>query len=455
MNFSKLLKILFIIGITAFIIWIDLPENIPLKFTVGKYKVNTTVNPLTINLFNGRIYREFRTHLGLDLKGGSHLVFEADTSKISAQDLQEALTSTRDIIEKRVNLFGVSEPVVQTVKTGNRYRITVDLPGLQNVEQAVQLIGQTASLNFREEGTSEANISTESAALNPYFRLTKETGLTGKHIKKATVVFNPQTGVPEVSLSFSNEGKKLFADITKRNVGKQVGIFIDQFLISAPVVQQPITDGNAVITGSFTVEGAKQLAISINSGALPVSVKLVEQRNVGPSLGQSEVTKSVFAGAVGLAMVMLFMIFYYGMLGFVACIALVIYGLISFAIFRAIPVVLTLPGVAGFILSIGMAVDSNILIFERIKEEMRKGRNFDVAVKLGFGRAIDAIKDANITTLLVAFILFNPMNWEFLPQFGLVRGFALTLAIGVGASLFTGIFITRRLITLFYRKKLK
>ena len=450
----KILWYLLVITITFLIIWIDLPENLPVRFQIRSLKVNQTINPLTIDLFNHSIKKEFRTKLGLDLKGGSHLVFDADTAKIKPEDLQDALNSTRDIIEKRVNLFGVSEPVVQTVKSGSQYRITVDLPGLQDVSEAVGLIGQTASLTFKESGTMSAKVATQYAQFKDYFELTKDTGLTGKHIKKATVDFNSQNGQPQVALSFNEEGKKLFGEITTTNVGKKVGIFIDQFLISAPVVQQPITDGNAVISGNFTLETAKQLAIAINSGALPVSVKLVEQRNVGPSLGETEIQKSVTAGMVGLFLVMLFMVIYYGRLGVIACLALVIYGLISFAIFRAIPVVLTLPGVAGFILSIGMAVDSNILIFERIKEEQRKGKEFEIAVRLGFGRAIDAIKDANITTLLVAFILFNPLNWEFLPQFGMVRGFALTLAIGVATSLFTGVVITKRLIRVFYKQKL-
>jgi preprotein translocase subunit SecD len=255
-----------------------------------------------------------------------------------------------------------------------------------------------------------------------------------------------------VVLQFTKEGADLFAKITERNINKPVGIIIDNFMISAPIVQQTITNGNAVINGTFTVDEAKKLATSINSGALPLSIKLVEQRNIGPTLGKIEVQKSVYAGLIGLLMVFLFMIGYYGRLGIIASLALVIYGMISLAIFRLIPVVLTLPGIAGFILSIGMAVDSNILIFERIKEELRKGKDFDVAKRLGFGRAIDAIKDANITTLLIAFILFNPANWEFLPQFGMVRGFALTLGIGVATSLFTGIVITRRLIDVFYKK---
>lgn len=447
----KIVKALLIFIVFFFIVWIDLPANIPVKFNIGSWKVDTKIGPLVVDikLGNTRIFKEFKTHLGLDLKGGSHLVFDADTSKVKKEDLVDAVNSVRDVIERRVNLFGVSEPVVQTRKSGNIYRVSVDLPGIENVEQAVNLIGQTAQLTFNEMGDTDPKVATNTPTV---FLLTKETGLTGKHIKKASITFNTQDGTPQVALAFTGEGSKLFGDITKRNVGKQVGIFIDNYPISAPVVQQPITDGNAVISGQFTVQEAKQLAIAINSGALPLPIKLVEQRNIGPSLGAAEVQKSIFAGITGLAMVLFFMIAYYGKMGIIASIALIIYGLISFAIFRAIPVVLTLPGVAGFILSIGMAVDSNILIFERIKEELRKGRDLDIAIKLGFGRAIDAIKDANLTTLLVAFILFNPLNWDFLPQFGLVRGFALTLAIGVATSLFTGVIITRRLIDLFYRR---
>jgi preprotein translocase subunit SecD len=219
------------------------------------------------------------------------------------------------------------------------------------------------------------------------------------------------------------------------------------------VVEQRISGGEAIIRGNFTVKDARTLAVSINSGALPVSVKLVEQRSVGPTLGAEHVKKSIFAGLVGLSAVVIFMIVYYGKMGVIASVALLLYGLISFAIIRTIPVVLTLPGVAGFILSIGMAVDSNILIFERIKEETRNGKDINTAIRLGFGRAIDAIKDANLTTLLVAFILFNPLNWSFFPQFGLIKGFALTLGIGVATSLFTGIVITRRLIDFVFKHK--
>jgi preprotein translocase subunit SecD len=447
----KTLRLFFFIVILFFIILIDLPENLRVNFKFLNQKVDFTLNPLKIDtqIFGLKIKKEFKTHLGLDLKGGSHLVFEADTTKIKKEDLEDALNSARDIIEKRVNFFGVSEPQIQTLKSQGKYRISVDLPGITDVSSAIKLIGQTAQLSFKEE--MPAKDQKEATQTPIFLRLTKDTGLTGKHIKKAQLTFDNQTGKPQVALIFTDEGEKLFAKITEINVGKPVAIFLDQFLLSAPVVQQKIEGGNAVITGNFTVDEAKKLAIAINSGALPLPIKLVEQKNIGPTLGDSEVRKSFYAGLVGLFLVIFFMVLSYGKLGLIASLALLIYGVLSLAIFRAIPVVLTLPGVAGFILSIGMAVDSNILIFERMKEELRKGKSFEIAFNLGFGRAIDAIKDANITTLTVAFILFNPLNWEFLPQFGMVRGFALTLGIGVATSLFTGVVITKRLIKFFYK----
>lgn len=447
-NFFK--KIL-LISIIIFVILIDLPENLVINFKLFNRQFKTVINPLTIDIkiFNLNLKKKFETKLGLDLKGGSHLVFQADTNKLRSEDVNDAINGARDIIEKRVNFYGVAEPVVQTIKSGNNYRIIVDLPGISDSQQAINLIGRTAQLKFKEEiEIKDPKIATTTAIID---RLIKDTGMTGKDIKKATLDFNNQTGKPEVALEFTDQGKKLFAEITKRNINKPLAIWLDNMLLSAPIVQTEIKDGRAVISGNFTVDEAKKLTISINAGVLPLPIKLIEQRQIGPSLGELEVKKSLGAGIVGLLMVVLFMFLFYGRLGLIADLALIIYGLISLAIFRAIPVVLTLSGIAGFILSIGMAVDSNILIFERIKEEQRKGRDFDIACRLGFGRAIDAIKDANITTLTVAFILFNPLNWSFLPQFGMVRGFALTLAIGVATSLFTGVVITKRLINFFYK----
>lgn len=438
----------------VWLVWVNLPSKIPIKFQINKWKVDTSIGAPVISFktSDGKEFKkEFITKFGLDLQGGSHFVFEADTSKLKDADINDAIASTRNIIERRVNLFGVSEPTIQVLRSGKIYRISVDLPGIKNHEEAISLIGQTAQLIFKEEGELDPNIPISIATQSAIFKLTKETGLTGKDVKKAEVTFNSQNGEPSVQLNFNAEGAKKFADITKRNVNKLVGIFLDEDILTAPVVQTEILDGTAIITGQFTVDTAKSLAVSINSGALPVPIKLVQNETIGPSLGASDVQRSVIAGIVGLTSVILFMILYYGRLGLVASVGLLLYGLITHALFRAIPVVLTLPGIAGFILSIGMAVDSNILIFERIKEEVRNGKPHETAVRLGFGKAMDAIKDANITTLLVAFILFNPLNWDFLPQFGLVKGFALTLALGVITSLFTGVVITRRLLKIFYK----
>ncbi len=449
----RLIRAVPVIILVFIILWIDMPGRYRINFSIGKFKVDRTIGPLSLdtNVFGIPLKKSFETQLGLDLSGGSHLVFEADTSDVSFLDREDAIAASRNIIERRVNLFGVSEPVIQTIKSGSSYRISVDLPGVTNTAEAVDLIGKTAQLSFREQiEIKDPKLATLSAGLmlfNPNAQL------KGADVKKATVEYDPNTGEPTVKLAFSPNGTKIFGELTKKNVGKPIGIFVDKEVISAPVVQQPIVTGDAVISGNFSLDDAKKLAIAINSGALPVPIKLIEQQQVGPSLGKTEVDKSIIAGLVGLGSVMLFMILYYRKLGVVACLGLIIYGLLSFALFRAIPVVLTLSGIAGFILSIGMAVDSNILIFERIKEEERKGKTRATAIRIGFGRAIDAIKDANITTLLVAFILFNPLNWEFFPQFGLIRGFALTLAIGVAMSLFTGVFITKKLITIMYRSE--
>ncbi len=433
------------------LVWIDLPENYRLRFSIGTRTVDTVINPLKLDttIYGLRIKKEFVTKYGLDLKGGSHLVFETDMSKLLSSDIPDALNSSKNIIERRINFFGVSEPLVQTIKAGDKYRIIVELPGVKDTDQAIGLLGKTANLNFREQLVlNDPNAGTEAA--NRIF-FNPNSKLKGADIKKATVTFDSNTGKPQVALSFSKNGTQIFAELTSKNVGKPIGIFLDDQVLVYPVVQQPILDGNAVITTDYTVDQTRQLATAINSGALPVPIKLIEQRTIGPTLGAIEIQKSVYAGVIDLIAVALFMILNYGSLGLIACTGLIIYGLLSFALFRLFSITLTLSGVAGFILSIGMAVDSNILIFERIKEEKRKGRNLETAIRLGFGRAIDAIKDANFTTLLVSFILFNPLNWEFFPQLGLIKGFALTLAIGVLVSLFTGVVITKKLLQIFYK----
>lgn len=443
-----------LIALTLGSLYVDLPSKIYFKFdfSFGKnqlswLKVDKEIfrPALSWSMGEYRFSRDLEIKKGIDLAGGTHLVFQAEMTTIASENRQAAIDAAKDNIEKRVNLFGVAEPVIQTSKVGDDYRLIVELAGVTDVNQAIDLIGQTAQLDFRELSQGATQAAT--------FADFQPTGLTGKDLKKSEVKFDPNSGEPQVGLEFNSEGAQKFAEITSRNVGKPVAIFLDEFPVTAPNVQEPITSGEAVISGDFLLEEAKQLSIQLNAGALPVPIKLIEQRNIGATLGAESVQKSVQAGFIGLLMVIVFMAAYYGRLGLLADVALIIYGLLTLALYKLIPVTLTLPGIAGFILSIGMAVDANILIFERMKEEFRSGKPRLMAIELAFGRAWDSIRDANVCTLLACFILFNPFNWSFLNVSGMVRGFALTLGLGVALSLFTGIVVTRTLIRTFYRKE--
>ncbi|OGG02786.1 protein-export membrane protein SecD [Candidatus Gottesmanbacteria bacterium RBG_16_37_8] len=397
---------------------------------------------ININLGPIKYSKSFNTRLGLDLSGGSHLVMEADMTKIETKDRDRAYESARNTIERRINLFGLTEPVIQKTKVGDSYRIIVEIPGISDASQAIDLIGTTAQLSFREEATNAAQIATPSSFLQVW---PKDTGLTGKNLKRSQVAFDPQSGAPQVSLEFDGEGGKIFEEITGRNVGKTIAIFLDQSLLSAPKVNDKITGGQAVIQGKFTLAEAKQLSILLNSGALPVPLKVIEQRQIGATLGQKTIHDSLIAGVIGLTTVALFMIVNYGLLGFVADIALVFYAAIVWSIFKTIPVTLTLAGIAGFILSIGMAVDANILIFERMKEELRWGRDYLTALKFGFDRAFPSIRDSNISSLITCGILY----WF---GTGIIRGFAITLSLGIMISFFSAIIISRTFLRLIYKE---
>lgn len=457
-------KTIFIWLVLLFIsfVIIDLPENYRVTFTVFGKKIDRVIHPPTFRFaaFGLNIEKQFVTKLGLDLAGGSHVVLEADMSEVKTADRNGALESAKEVIERRVNFFGISEPVVQTSISENAYRIIVELPGVSDVSEAVSLIGQTARLDFREftslaspSANLDGSVATGSAFIIPSLTNTKSVGITGKDLKRAGISFSTNTGEPEVAIEFTSEGSKKFADTTTRLIGKQLAIFLDEFPITAPVVQAAITDGQAVITGSFTRDAAKALSLQLNAGALPVSVSVVEQRTVEATLGKESIVKSIRGGLVGLCVVALFMVLQYGRLGMIANLALLLYGVLSLGIFRLFGVTLTLPGIAGFILSIGMAVDSNILIFERFKEEKRAGKPWHIAMEQAFGKAWDSIRDANVTTIATSLILYNPANWNMLPSSGLVRGFAATLLIGVVLSLFTGIIATRTFIRVLYKEK--
>lgn len=488
----------------------------------------------------GVLTRDLNLRLGLDLRGGTSLIYQADVTQVPEADRASALDGVRDVIERRVNAFGVSEPVVQTSQVGSQYRVNVELAGISDINQAIQLIGETPLLEFREaKGLSDAEAKkkaddilarvkskpgdfavlakefsddTGSAANGGDLGFAKKgsfvpefdqalfdelkdgqvtltpvktqfgyhiiqriagreveaegqkvlevraahilimtadgaaaanqfatTELTGKQLKRADVTFDPQTGAPQVSLTFNGEGAKLFADITKRNVGKILAIYLDGSPISTPQVNEEITGGQAVINGSFTVKEAKELAQRLNAGALPVPITLISQQNIGASLGQESVERSVVAGLLGIILVAIFMVLLYRWPGFLAVVALVAYSLLMLAIFKLWPVTLTLAGMAGFILSIGMAVDANILVFERTKEELRDGRPLLSAIEEGFHRAWLSIRDSNVSSLITCFILI----W-----FGssLIKGFAVTLAIGIIVSMFSALTISRTLL---------
>lgn len=611
----------------------------------------------------GNITKDIKLHLGLDLQGGTHLVYQADTSKVEDINKATAVEGVRDVIEKRVNAFGVGEPLIQTSKVGNNYRVIVELPGVTDTEKAIKMIGETPLLEFKEQNTEKQQELTEEQkndmiayntdakkradavlekiktgdnfedlvkqysedeytkeldgkmgkidADNIYFKdlvsealktkdtwvpwtvieniegyniikrisagedkkieayhilicykgatsCDKETSeaeaktkieglrneliasadadkkstfiklaeenstepnantsggylgwfangdmvedfskaafslnnneisqvvktefgyhiiyksgekqvktadiarilikkkteadylntgewkntlLSGTQLKSASVSFDNLTGASQVNIIFNEEGKKLFADITTRNVGKPVAIFLDGNLISSPTVNEAITQGEAIISGKFSLKEAKELSMRLNSGALPVPITLINQQTIGPSLGQDSLNKSLMAVIIGFSLVALYMLIFYRFSGFVANIALAVYALIVISLFKVVPVTLTLSGIAGFILSIGMAVDANVLIFERMKEELKSGQNLKTAIQIGFKRAWPSIRDGNLTTLIICFVLY---------QFGSssVKGFGLTLALGILTSMFTAITITRAL----------
>ncbi len=501
---------------------------------------------------------KMKINLGLDLQGGIHLIYKADTSNIDPAKVSDAMAGLQDVIESRVNAFGVAEPVIETAKSGGEQRLIVELAGVKDIEAAKEMIKETPFLEFKKMEVpleqSELPISEEDAKYNEqqkqkaedllkqiqngadFSELAKqnsedpgskdkggdldfvkkgtfvpefdevlfgknlqngeiypqvvesqfgyhiikkleergegdakevhsqhiliakktppsaqqqptfiETGLTGKNLKSADVQFASQTGKPEVGIEFDSEGSKIFAQLTKESIGKQIAIFLDGQVISAPTVQTEITDGKAVITGNFTLEEVKKLSQRLNEGALPVPITLIGQQSVEASLGKVSLEKSLKAGAIGIGFVMIFMIFYYRFLGFIASVALLIYTSLMVALFKMSTgtpwsITLTLAGIAGFILSVGMAVDANILIFERTKEEIRKGRSLKGAIDEGFRRAWSSIRDSNISSIITCLILI----WF---GTGFVKGFAVTLLLGVLVSMFTAIVLVRTILT--------
>jgi len=389
-------------------------------------------------------WRPFK--LGLDLSGGTHLVYDADTSKLPSSEIPDSLAALQTVVERRVNAFGVSEPVVQTEQGGalgtGGQRLIVELPGVTDVNEAIKLIGQTPLLEFKlVKPGMESKLTDDKGNLNP--DAFQDTGLTGQYLKNASLQFGNGSGQmaaePTVVINFDAQGGKLFSQITDANVGHQLAMFLDGNLLSAPVIQVPINDGVAVISGHFTPDEAKQMVQNLNLGALPVPITLASTQTIGAILGDQALHAGVVAGIVGFLILSLFMILWYRLPGIVAVVSLVIYSAIMLAIFQLLPVVLTAAGVAGFILSIGLAVDANILIAERIKEELANGRSSEEAIHEGFSRAWLAIRDSNVAHIIASIILF----WL---GTSIIKGFALVFGLGVVVSMFSAITISRTLL---------
>ncbi len=391
---------------------------------------------------NAHSWKPFK--LGLDLSGGTQLVYRADLSNLQGSDVSDSMAALRDTIERRVNLFGVAEPLVETQTgsalggNGSEQRLLVELPGVTDTSQAIALIGQTPVLEFRllKQGVDTLPQDLSTSTISQYF---EPASLTGKDLASAELQFQGATGAlnqPVVVLHFNARGAHIFSDLTGKNVNRIFGIFLDGVPISTPIIREAIPDGTAVISGSFTADAAKSLARNLNYGALPVPIELIETQTVSGTLGGQAVHSGIVAGIVGIIAVVLFMVFWYRLPGLLASLALLMYIAVMLGLFLLIPVTLTAAGIAGFVLSIGMAVDANILIFERMKEELRSGKTAAMAIQDGFARAWPSIRDSNISSMITAAILFS---------FGtsLIQGFALVFGLGVLVSMLTAISVSR------------
>lgn len=400
---------------------------------------------INISLPKGLFWGDkIKTALGLDLVGGTELIYEADLS--ASSDKLKDLNNLVSVFRSRIDELGVSEPTIQTAGAN---KIIIELPGIKNIDQAVDKIGATYELFFMEQAPGDGGVQ-----LRDYYDPTfaypgywVKTDLTGRQLKNADATFqsgsqNQIQSEPVVTIKFDNAGKEKFAELTKKNSQKQLAIVLDDKIVSAPTVQTEITSGEAVITGSKNIKDAQQLAKRLNEGMLPVPAKLIGQQNVGATLGEDSLKSSMVAGIVGLLIVALFMVLYYKVSGLIAVFALIIYAIISLALYKLIPVTLTLAGIAGFILSVGMAIDANILIFERMREEQKAGKTLNLSILDGFKRAWNSVRDSNFSSLITCLILYYTAGS------GPVRGFALTLGLGILVSMFTAITVTRTVLLL-------
>lgn len=381
------------------------------------------------------------------------MVYKADVSKLDQADVADSMTILKDVVERRVNQFGVSEAIVQVEKGGalsskeGAYKLIVELPGVTDVDEAARSIGATPSLEFKLitaqklqelQNTLSSENSVSTSTMEAYYaQAFTPTGLDGSMISKASLQFNQTTNLPLVGLQFTSQGRELFAKVTKEHTGDYLGIFLDGKNIETPIIEDAILNGQAQISGNFTTESAAALVRSLNYGALPIPISLIGQNTIGPSLGQAAVDGGIRAGLISFLIISVFLLVWYRLPGLVAVVALAVYTALMLALFKLIPVTLTAAGIAGFIITIGMAVDANILIFERMKEELVRGRGVSEAMHEGFARAWTSIRDSNISSIITGAVLF------YYPSTSIIKGFALVFIIGVAISMFTAITASR------------
>ena len=426
-------RVTILVLLIAFAALIDWPKGVHIQIPKPKVTfekkapfVHVTKNGDLINYS-----KDINIKQGLDLQGGSNLVYSVDMSGVAEKERTDALASLQKVIENRVNAFGVSEPTIYTSKNGSEYRLTVELAGVKDTQAAMDLIGKTAKLDFRElDSTGQAF---------------QKTDLTGSDLVKAAVQFSQTDNTPEIAIEFNADGAKKFDSLTARNLNKPLGIFLDDVRISSPNVSQEIAGGKAQITGKFTYTEARNLAIQLDAGRLPMPITNIEQRTVEATLGQDSIHKSIVAGIIGILVVSLFMLIFYRVLGAFSTLGLGLYLLFTIALFKLFGVTLTMGGVAALILSIGMSMETDVLVFERIREEMRNGRAFAHAASLGFSRAWTSIRDSNAVSLIICGLLI----WAG----GTIRGFAIVLALGIVVGLTTTFLGTRTLIDLIAKRK--
>jgi protein-export membrane protein SecD len=396
-------------------------------------------------LYLNNTYQTKPFKLGLDLNGGIHLVYKADISKVAKEEVSASMETLKNVIQGRINSDGTKE---STVQTEGQDKLIVEIPGVSNTKEAIELIGQTPVLEFsliEEVSTTTKKTATSSPATTTE-QILVPTLLTGKYIKTARVEYDGTTSKPQIGIVFDSEGAKLFADITKANIGKQLAILLDGQVISAPTIQSEILGGQAQISGTFSIQEANALSRSLKFGALPIPIELVGNQTIGASLGIDALNKSINAGIYGFIIVALFLILWYRFKGFLASIALVIYVILNLVIFKIFGITLTSAGLAAFIISMGMAVDGNILIFERMKEELKRGRSKYEALEEGFRRAWPSIRDSNISSMITAFILFS------FAASPLIKGFAIVFFIGVAVSMFTSVVVSKNLLLAMSKK---